>query len=519
MRTRRDVWKLAADPTDKTLYWYSIAVAEMQSRMFDNVNSWKFQAAVHGYDASLYPPLRSGENLPSQPIQLKYWDNCQHASWWFLPWHRIYVFLFESMCRDIITQAGGPGDWALPYWDYSHPSNTTQRTLPTPFRNATNGSSTNPLYAIRAAGVNTGGVVGTDAQSENTTCLKSPFFSGKLPNGFGGGASPVMQFSHYTGSCENGPHNYMHDAIGGPSGWMDNPDAAALDPIFWLHHSNIDRLWVIWQSIPQHVAPPDSVWNNQTFDFFDNAGQPKTYTVSQVLKTIGPLCDYIYEDTTNPLSLLSPIRLAFSSVRFGAGHLALPKPTSQAREMSESLMESSMRISQMIGATDSPGVTLSTAPISVALEMHAPALLPQLMGNKLSTLEAEVAPKTQHVYLALENVTAKTAPIHTYGVYINVPLGSQPESHPELLAGLIPRFGLVKASKPDSNHGGQGLNLSFDISGIVATLEADQTWDPVKLQITFVPHDEQALVAMQSDDQPAVMMQPVEVGRVSVYTQ
>jgi hypothetical protein len=79
MRTRRDVWKLAADPTDKTLYWYSIAVAEMQSRMFDNVNSWKFQAAVHGYDASLYPPLRSGENLPSQPIQQKYWDNCQPA--------------------------------------------------------------------------------------------------------------------------------------------------------------------------------------------------------------------------------------------------------------------------------------------------------------------------------------------------------------------------------------------------------------------------------------------------------
>ncbi len=52
MRIRKDVWKLANDPQDKTLHWYSVAVEEMQSRFFDNPLSWKFQAAVHGYDAS-----------------------------------------------------------------------------------------------------------------------------------------------------------------------------------------------------------------------------------------------------------------------------------------------------------------------------------------------------------------------------------------------------------------------------------------------------------------------------------
>src|SRR5215472_1450821 len=107
MRTRRDVWKLASDPNDHTLDWYSVAVQTMQGRMFNDPNSWKFQAAVHGYDQSLYPPLRPGEQLPSSAVQTNYWDNCQHASWWFLPWHRIYVFLFEMMCRDIITKKGG----------------------------------------------------------------------------------------------------------------------------------------------------------------------------------------------------------------------------------------------------------------------------------------------------------------------------------------------------------------------------------------------------------------------------
>src|ERR1700722_20086375 len=108
MRIRRDVWKLASEPTDRTLQWYSVAVATMQARTFDNPTSWKFQAAVHGYDSSVYPTLRPGENLPSASIQKAYWDNCQHASWWFLPWHRIYVFLFEQICLDIIVKEGGP---------------------------------------------------------------------------------------------------------------------------------------------------------------------------------------------------------------------------------------------------------------------------------------------------------------------------------------------------------------------------------------------------------------------------
>ncbi len=56
-------------------------------------------------------------------------------------------------------------------------------------------------------------------------------------------------------SIEN-VHNLVHNAVGG-HGHMTDTAVAAFDPIFWLHHTNIDRLFAMWQAInPQsYVAP------------------------------------------------------------------------------------------------------------------------------------------------------------------------------------------------------------------------------------------------------------------------
>jgi len=42
------------------------------------------------------------------------------------------------------------------------------------------------------------------------------------------------------------PHNQLHDIIGGDSGNMSSVDIAAFDPIFWLHHCNMDRHYYSW---------------------------------------------------------------------------------------------------------------------------------------------------------------------------------------------------------------------------------------------------------------------------------
>jgi tyrosinase len=43
-------------------------------------------------------------------------------------------------------------------------------------------------------------------------------------------------------------HNEIHDKTGG-GGHMSSLETSAFDPLFWLHHSNVDRLWAIWQAI------------------------------------------------------------------------------------------------------------------------------------------------------------------------------------------------------------------------------------------------------------------------------
>ena len=41
--------------------------------------------------------------------------DCPHANWWFLPWHRGYLFHFEEICRDLCEAP----EFALPYWDWT----------------------------------------------------------------------------------------------------------------------------------------------------------------------------------------------------------------------------------------------------------------------------------------------------------------------------------------------------------------------------------------------------------------
>ena len=69
-----------------------------------------------------------------------------------------------------------------------------------------------------------------------------------------------------------GIHNSVHGWVGGA---MSAVPIAAYDPVFWAHHSMIDRLWYLWQISPRGVNPP--AW------LLDRALAPWPVTVRQVL--------------------------------------------------------------------------------------------------------------------------------------------------------------------------------------------------------------------------------------------
>ncbi|KAF2740941.1 Di-copper centre-containing protein [Polyplosphaeria fusca] len=54
-------------------------------------------------------------------------------------------------------------------------------------------------------------------------------------------------------------HNSIHVATGG-GGNMGSVPIAAFDPIFWLHHCNIDRLFAIWQALNAKLDKDSDAW-------------------------------------------------------------------------------------------------------------------------------------------------------------------------------------------------------------------------------------------------------------------
>jgi tyrosinase len=474
VRTRHDAWKLSN--WDPILLWYARAVQEMKSRPITDPTSWRYQAAIHDYVPGTVPGgdpfATAGEQLPSPADQTRFWRQCQHFSWFFLPWHRMYLFYFERIVADTIVQLGGPADWALPYWNYSDPDNANARKLPNAFRDATlPDGSPNALRITQRASGNNGQDVGLVDDVDLTECLQEPQFVAQGQGGGPGFGGAQTGFSHTgtfaaMGQLERLPHGSMHVGVGG---FMGRFHTAALDPLFWLHHANIDRLWEVWrQRSAAHTNPIEAQWlTGVTFDFHDGLGNIFTHASQDVIDTQAAPLEYVYEDTSDPFPL----------------------------ETMGLLM--TRRTPEMIGATEQP-VTLAGRPAVTQFAVTAPT----------GPGRAAEAAGDARLYLNLENITGSGDPV-SYSVYLNVPEGERPEDHPELFAGVLPMFGVAEASQADGTHPGSGLHYALEVGRIIRELTARGAWDPARIRVTFVPRRTSALETAAE--------RPIQVGRVSMY--
>ena len=81
-RIRENVWKLKS--TNQTLALYERAVTAMKQKAINDPTSWRFQGAIHEYRRQLDPFAKTTDVLPSTADQKKFWNQCQHGSWYFL---------------------------------------------------------------------------------------------------------------------------------------------------------------------------------------------------------------------------------------------------------------------------------------------------------------------------------------------------------------------------------------------------------------------------------------------------
>jgi hypothetical protein len=314
-RIRNNVWKLSVgtdakatnDPWHPTLHAYERAVAAMLLRPSGATDSWWFLANTHRtYD----PP-------PANAL----WNACEHRRMYFLAWHRAYLVWFERAIQRTI----GDDSWALPYWSYEDPAQPTWMQLPPEFRvprHRVNGSLVdNALYVqLRAPDVNTpnpmtgAGVLKPARVSVVNAMARTQFVRRSPDVGFGGQLPPGMVF----GAVESLPHNNVHVDVGGQTGLMWDPATAARDPIFWLHHANIDRLWEVWRTMPWAVpietdpaVPPAARNAYMATDYvFGYSTAPSRYAAADVVNTTSAQLDYVYDSIALPNALRQAVDAA-----------------------------------------------------------------------------------------------------------------------------------------------------------------------------------------------------------------
>jgi len=255
---------------EKAVQAYAKGVRKMKERDANDPTSWDFQAAIHG-----------SHSHPEEPP----WNQCEHESWFFFPWHRIYLYYFERIVRKAVVEAGGEESWSLPYWNYGLEGENG--ALPDLFLKPDN--QQNPLYVAQRNQIRNAGwpIEGMAVAEEQALQLRQ--FEGNAM--FGGEKAPAKaRFWEHQGRPEGSPHGAVHNQIGG---WMKNPDTAAQDPIFWLHHANIDRIWAVWNEREGGANPNAKPWREQGFEFFDADGKPAAKTCEEVTATA--LLGYTYD--------------------------------------------------------------------------------------------------------------------------------------------------------------------------------------------------------------------------------
>ena len=266
-----------------TWWWYTHWVKGYPAFLWDLSAMQEGSHRLTGEGVFLGPELRDMEAV---------WNGCQaHAydpsdpeqfqQWYFLPWHRLMLAQFEGVIRDVLHDE----DFTLPYWN-PVTGNPDDLVVPAVFRKP--GSS---LYnGTRWFWVNGGERIDTlyrdwislDALNEKFY-IDSP--TGKL------GFDPRL---------DQNPHFFTHFALGGD---MAEFSTVGADPIFYLHHANIDRLWESWNRLG-NKNPTDPKWLNRKFSYGDRSGKRVDLPVS-IADRVAPIgYEYdAYEKPPKPVTL------------------------------------------------------------------------------------------------------------------------------------------------------------------------------------------------------------------------
>jgi tyrosinase len=163
-------------------------------------------------------------------------DLQSHRAPGFLPWHRAYLLDLERELQAIDPSV------SLPYWrfDQAAPNLFTRDFIGVSAANGTvQFSNNNPLQFWTTDNVL--GVNRRPLNNWNPATQPAPIVINEAATLALGGANALYRLFR---TLEGNPHGQTHISFGGS---ISSIGTAAKDPLFFLLHCNVDRLWAKWQ--------------------------------------------------------------------------------------------------------------------------------------------------------------------------------------------------------------------------------------------------------------------------------
>jgi len=204
----------------------------------------------------------------------------------FYSWHRAYIYEFEERLRDAQQRATGQATVTLPYWDWTVYDAAKDDATGIPkvcseptYKDLVTGKvKPNPLFSAYS-------IATQKNTTRNPVRLRSYLAQRKQQVD---DALNDPDFMSAQNKINSGPHGNVHVYTGGGTGDMTQVRTAAFDPIFWLHHAQVDRIWWLWQR--KHG---DSTMPQARLDYI---AAPWSYTGRQIKDAAG-FFHYTYRET------------------------------------------------------------------------------------------------------------------------------------------------------------------------------------------------------------------------------
>ncbi|WP_171263430.1 tyrosinase family protein [Acinetobacter silvestris] len=457
---------LSTDPNAKVLKdTIKNKVGDCFSEAFENKSKEEIELCITY--TKYYTAIRN-QTVSDDKIAQDVWGSCPHGSDMFLPWHRLYLHFFNKTLK----KASGSTEFQLPYWKYedNYDGETFSVALPTQFTKPA--SSVYSQY--RTKGLNTGQQRitaymngkgdGVDILASNAFEAVDFFSKEKNEKGIKG----------FSNEIEGNPHGMMHCGVGANciAPYIGLVPAAGNDPIFYLHHRNIDRLWQKWMETKSNGEEITLEWVK------NNLGMDPAWFEKEMI---------FVDENGNKVTV--KVADAFSPEY-------MPKYDDLDLKNTEHSLGALKAISSPLGSHES-------------FDLKSTAILGQMpekinLAAPAKNLKFNLNNKPAESFLKLENIELKNNPLLTYGVYL-----VNKENSKKSYLMTFSYFGVDEGGH--GHHSGAKLNdVQLNISDNLKEIGATN-FD--QLQLIFKPTDltTKPVFTQQNDA-------GITIGKISFYS-